>query len=312
MVLGETQIIGQVKDAYLASKEAGGTGRVFNRLFQQALAVAKRVHSSTALGEKNISVPAVAAKLAERIFQDLASKRLLVLGAGETAELVVEAFRARGVTSILVVNRTLENAKALAAKHGASAHALEELPLLLPRSDVVLACLRSDVPVLDAARLRGAMAVRREEPVFIVDVSVPRSVAPDVNGLENVYLYDVDDLQSIVQQNVVEREREVARAEPIVEEETRTFLKEIVPADVTALLTALREKVQGLGDEELKRTLARLNGLSEEQKGEVGDLVRRVVNKVLHPPTEALRGNGLEGPSHTLIELVRKLFGVNK
>jgi glutamyl-tRNA reductase len=312
MVLGETQIIGQVKDAYLASKEAGGTGRVFNRLFQQALAVAKRIHTSTALGEKNTSVAAVAAKLAGKIFQDLASKHLLVLGAGETAELVVEAFRGRGTTAISVVNRTLEHARSLATKHGASAHPLEELPLLLPRSDVVLCCLRSDAPLLDAAKLRGPMAARREEPMFLVDLSVPRIVSPDVNGLENVYLYDVDDLQSIVQQNVVEREREVARAEPIVEEETKTFLKEVVPADVTALLTALRERVQVMGDDELKRTLARLNGISPEQQGEVSDLVRRLVNKFLHAPTESLRGAGLEGPSHTLIELVRKVFGIKQ
>jgi glutamyl-tRNA reductase len=312
MVLGETQIIGQVKDAYLASKEAGGTGRIFNRLFQQALAVAKRVHTETSLGEKNTSVSAVAARLAENIFQDLGSKTLAVLGAGEMAELTVEAFRLRGVTRVRVVNRTLEKAQALAARYGATAHALEELPLLLPTCDILLACVSADGYLVTPALARDAVTVRREEPMFFIDIAVPRNIHPDVNGLENVYLYDIDDLQSIVQQNVVEREREVARAEPIIEVETRAFLKDVTPPDAGALLAALRERLHAIGEEEARRTLARLNGLSEDQRGEVTELSRRLINKILHAPSEALRGHGLEGPSHTIIDIIRKLFGLNK
>jgi glutamyl-tRNA reductase len=312
MVLGETQIIGQVKDAYLAAKDAGGTGRIFNRLFQQALAVAKRVHTETSLGEKNTSVSSVAARLAGQIFQDLGSKTLAVLGAGEMAELTVEAFRQRGVTRLQVVNRTLEKAQALAATCGASAHGLEELPLLLSRCDIVLACIRADGYVVAPALVRDAMKVRREEPMFFIDIAVPRNVHPDVNKLENVYLYDIDDLQSIVQQNVVQREREITRAEPIIEAETRTFLKDVTLPDATALLTALRDRLHALGEEETRRTLGRLNGLSDEQKGEVTELTRRLVNKILHAPSEALRGHGLDGPSHTLIDIIRKLFGISK
>ncbi|MBV8880992.1 MAG: glutamyl-tRNA reductase, partial [Planctomycetaceae bacterium] len=229
MVLGETQIIGQVKDAYLAAQAAGATGRVFNRLFQHALAVAKRVHTATSLGEKNVSVSSVAARLAEKIFQDLGRKRLVILGAGEMGELTVGAFRNRGVTQIHVVNRTLENARALADQYGGQAHALDELPRVLPLGDIVIACIRSDGYALGVEQVEAALAARRHDPMFLIDIAVPRNIHPGVNDIDNVYLYNIDNLEQIVQQNVVDREREVARSMPIVEEEMLTFWKEMTP-----------------------------------------------------------------------------------
>jgi glutamyl-tRNA reductase len=312
MVLGETQIIGQVKDAYLAAQAAGCTGRVFNRLFQQALAVAKRVHTSTSLGEKNVSVPSVASKLAEKIFQNLAQKQLVIIGAGEMGELTVAAFRARGVTRIHVVNRTIENAKILADKHGDRAHALDDLDRVLPMGDIVIACIRADNYVLDVERVRGALAARRHEAMFLIDIAVPRNIHPEVNEIDNVYLFNIDNLEQIVQQNVVDREREVSRCMPMVDEETLTFWKEMTPPDVTALLTQIRERFHAIGEEELKRTLGKLNGLSDAQKQELQELPRRIVNKILHPPSEALRSAGSDSTSRTIIDLVRKLFGLNK
>jgi glutamyl-tRNA reductase len=312
MVVGETQIIGQVKDAYLAARAAGATGRVFNRLFQQALAVAKRIHTTTSLGEKNVSVSSVAARLAEKIFQDLSKKRLVILGAGEMGELTVGAFRARGVTQIHVVNRSLENARALADQVGGQAHSLEDLPRVLPLGDIVIACIRSDTYALHVEQVEAALAARRHDPMFLIDIAVPRNIHPGVNEIDNVYLYNIDNLEQIVQQNVVDREREVARSLPIVEEEAQTFWKEMTPADVTLLLTQLREKMHALGDEELKRTLGKLNGLSESQKQEVQELTRRIVNKVLHPPSEMLRSAGIDTTSRPLSEIIRKLFGLNK
>ena len=312
MVLGETQIIGQVKDAYLAAQAAGATGRVFNRLFQQALAVAKRVHTSTSLGEKNVSVSSVAARLAETIFQDLGRKQLVILGAGEMGELTVGAFRARGVTQIHVVNRSMENAKALADKYGGQAYTLDELPRVLPLGDIVIACIRADNYALDVAQVEKALAARRHDPMFLIDIAVPRNIHPGVNDIDNVYLYNIDNLEQIVQQNVVDREREVARSLPIVEEELQAFWKDMTPPDVTSLLTQLRERMHAIGDEELKRTLGKLNGLSEPQRQEVQELTRRIVNKVLHPPSEALRSGGIDTNSRSLSELIRKLFGLNK
>jgi glutamyl-tRNA reductase len=312
MVLGETQIIGQVKDAYLAAQAAGATGRVFNRLFQQALAVAKRVHTTTSLGEKNVSVPSVASRLAEKIFQDLARKRLVIIGAGEMGELTVGAFRNRGVTQIHVVNRSLENAQALARQHGGQAHTLDELPKVLPLGDIVIACIRADNYVLNVDLVEAALAARRHDPMFLIDIAVPRNIHPEVNEIDNVYLFNIDNLEQIVQQNVIEREREVARCMPLVEEETQAFWKDMTPPDVTLLLTQLRERLHSIGEEELKRTLGKLNGLSEAQKQEVQELPRRIVNKILHPPSETLRSAGADSSSRTIIELVRKLFGINR
>jgi glutamyl-tRNA reductase len=312
MVLGETQIIGQVKDAYQAALEAGATGRVFNRLFQHALHVAKRVHTSTSLGEKNVSVPSVAARLAENIFQDLAHKRLVIIGAGEMGELIVAAFRKRGIAETLVVNRTIENARAVAERHGGKAYTLDELPKVLPLADIVIACIRSDGYVLSPEQTEAALAARRQVPMFLIDIAVPRNIHPGVNEIDNVYLYNIDDLESSVQQNVVEREREVARCMPLVEEEALVFLKEVTPEDVGALLAQIRETLHAVGEEESKRTLGKQNGWSEEQRKEVQEMARRIINKVLHSPSETLRGGGLEGPAHTILELVRKLFGLNK
>jgi len=312
MVLGETQIIGQVRDAYVAAQSSGATGRVFNRLFQQALAVAKRVHTTTSLGEKNVSIPSVACRLAERIFQDLGRKRLVIIGAGEMGELTVGAFRSRGVAQIHVVNRSLENAQSLAAKYGGQAHALADLAKALPLGDIVIACIRSDGYVLGLDAVKAALAARRHDPMFLIDIAVPRNIHPEVNNIDNVYLYNVDDLELIVQQNVVEREREVSRSLPIIDEETQAFWKDMTPPDVTALLTQLRERMHSIGDEELKRTLGKLNGLSEPQKQELQELTRRIVNKVLHPPTEALRSSGIDTTLGSLSEIIRKLFGLNK
>jgi glutamyl-tRNA reductase len=312
MVLGETQIIGQVKDAYLAAQAAGATGRVFNRLFQQALAVAKRVHTTTSLGEKNVSVPSVASRLAEKIFQELAEKRLVIIGAGEMGELTLGAFRNRGVTRIHVINRSIENARTLAAKYGGQAHGLEELAAILPKGDIVIACIRADNYVLNVDSVRAALSARKHDAMFLIDIAVPRNIHPEVNEIDNVYLFNIDNLEQIVQQNVVDREKEVARCMPLVEEETQTFWKDMTPPDATALLTQVRERLHAIGDEEAKRTLGKLNGLSEDNKKEVQELARRIVNKILHPPSEALRSAGSDSASRTIMELVRKLFGINK
>ena len=148
--------------------------------------------------------------------------------------------------------------------------------------------------------------------MFLIDIAVPRNIHPEVNEIDNVYLFNIDNLEQIVQQNLVEREREVARCRPLIDEETQAFWKDMTPPDVTSLLTQLRERLHLIGDEELRRTLGKLNGLSEAQKQEVQELSRRIVNKILHPPTETLRRSAAENSSHTIMELIRKLFGINK
>jgi glutamyl-tRNA reductase len=195
---------------------------------------------------------------------------------------------------------------------GGGAHGLEELPKILPLGDIVISCLRSDSFVLSVQGVEAALRARRQAPMFLIDLGVPRNIHPEVNSIDNVYLYNVDHLESIVQQNVLERAREVERCTPILEEETQEFFQEVGSTDMTALLTEVRERLQGISDEELRKTLSRLNGLSDAHRGEVEDLARRIVNKILHPPSQTLRQSTQERPSHSIIELVRKLFGINK
>ncbi len=311
MVLGETQIIGQVKDAYQAAKDAGRTGRVFNQLFQRALYTAKRVHASSSLGDGNVSVPAVASGLAQKVFQHLSTKRALILGAGETGSLTLQAFKERGVGEIFVVNRTLERAQELVARVGGFAQPLDQLPHVLPLADIVIACLQSTDFAITPSMMRTALAQRRGEPMFLIDIAVPRNIHPEVNQLDNVYLFNVDDLEAIVSQNLVERQKEAAKVLPIIETEAATALKDIELVDIEKVLVALRQSCHAIGDEEMKRTLDRL-ALSAQQREEVEQMVRRVLNKVLHPPTTALKEEAHNGRSHTLIELALRLFGLHK
>lgn len=312
MVVGESQILAQVKEAYQAAREEGATGRVLNKLFQHALFAAKRVRSATSIGEKNVSIPSVAAGLAEKIFQDLSSKRLVILGAGEVGELTTGAFRHRGVSDIRVVSRSVESARALADRFGGRAHAMEQIGEILPLGDIIIACMAASGPVLGVPEVAAAIEARGQEPMFIIDLAVPRNVTPEVDRLDNVYLFNVDDLESIVQQNVLDREKEIARGEPLIEEETRAFLREVLPDDVQQILVALREKFQAIADEELRRTLSRLEGIPAAQKEEVIEMNRRLINKILHHPTEQLRGGGLDGEQLTNTELIRNLFGLKK
>jgi glutamyl-tRNA reductase len=310
MVVGETQILRQVKDAYETAREGGRTGRMLNPLFQRALHAAKRVHSETAISARQVSVPSVAAQLAGKIFRDLSEKTLLILGAGETGGLTVRAFRDRGLQSVLVVSRTMESAQKVAAEFGGKPHELAELELLLPKADVVISCLSAPEYVLEKPALAAALKARRGAPVFLIDIAVPRNVQPSVADLNNVYLFNIDDLEAIVSRNVVERSREIRRCDPIIQAETRSFMDEIATVDVADVLTDLRKHVQTLGDEELQRTLQRLKSLPDDQKEEVRGLVHRILGKVLHNPTAALKDEAADGRGHVIKELARRLFGI--
>lgn len=311
MVLGETQIIAQVKAAYQAARDAGRAGRVFNQLFQKALFVAKRVHSTTSIGDRNVSVPSVAARLAAKVFQDLSSKRVLILGAGDTGALTLQVFKERGVGDILVVNRTLDRAQELVARVGGHAQPLDQLPHLLPLADIVIACLQSQDFVIAPPLVSAALQSRRGEPMFFIDLAVPRNINPEVNRLDNVYLFNVDDLESIVNQNLVEREKEVARALPVIESEAAATLKDLELVDVERVLVELRRSCHDIGDAEMKRTLDRLD-LAAAQREEVEQLIRRILNKILHSPTTALKEEAHDGRSYTLVELALRLFGIRK
>ncbi len=306
MVVGETQILGQVKDAYQKARDAGHTGRVLNRLFQTAFHVAKKIHGETTVVEKSVSVPSVAARLAGKIFSDLTPKTLLILGAGETGRLALHAFRERGVSRILVVNRTIEHARELTD----NAYALEALSAVLPRADIVIACITLDGYAITPELIQAALKARRQEPMFLLDIAVPRNIHPEVNRLDNVYLFNIDDLQEIVSQNLREREKEIESCTPILEEAAQSVMAKLETVDLDAVLAQLRETSHQIGEEEAKKTLQRLRELDAGAREEITYLVQRVINRLLHAPTTALQREARNGDSFNLIELTARLFGL--
>jgi glutamyl-tRNA reductase len=310
MVVGEPQILGQLKGAYRAAVECGACGAILTRLLQRAFATAKRVRRETSIAERPVSVARVAVDLARQIFEDMREKSALLVGAGEMIELALEALRGEGLGAIRVVNRTPLHAATLAARFGASAHGLDELPELLVGSDVVLTSIGADAPILDAPRVEQALRQRHNRPIFVIDIGVPRNVDPEVNRIENVYLYDIDDLAGVAAANADERRRETIRAEAIVLEEQQRFDGWLAALHAVPTIRDLRARAEEVRGQELERALARL-GLDETQRRGVEALTRSIVNKILHAPVSRLRANAEREDGLVYLEAARVLFGLD-
>ncbi len=296
LALGETQVLGQAKEAYTLAGEHGMLGPVLHALFQRAFATAKRVHSETTVGKGRVSVGSVAAELAGRIFQDLSGHGVLVIGAGEMGELAA-AHLAEAGGRLLVANRTFERAEALARQRGGKAFRLEDLGEALAQADVVVSSASGDGFLLSPALVREAQRRRRLKPLFLIDLAVPRSIHPEVKDLENVYAYDLDDLEKVAHENLKGRSEELEACRVIVEEQVAGFLKDRGERrDLQPLITALRARVQELRAQELDR-------LPPAERAAAEEVTHRLMNKILHDPLEALK---VEGPEAA--ELLKRLF----
>ena len=309
-VVGEPQILGQVKDAYRAAVASGACGPILSRLYQRAFATAKRVRNETKIAERPISLARVAVQLAEQIFESLADKSALLVGAGEMIELALEALVKSGLAAVRVVNRTPARAAALAARFGASAHGLGELPLLLAQSDVVLSCIGGHEPVLTVPLFAAALRERRERPIFAIDIGVPRNIDPAANRLEGVYLYDLDDLQGVARANAAERHREVEHAEAIVLEEQQRFDGWLGALAAVPTIRALIERGEAIRASELERALSGLT-LSEREREAVEAVTRAIVSKLLHAPLARLRAEQDREAGLAQLEAARALFGLD-
>jgi glutamyl-tRNA reductase len=309
MVVGEPQILGQMKDAYRASVEAGACGPILSRLFQRAFAAAKRVRTETTVAERPISVARVAVDLARQIFESFGDKAALLLGAGEMIELALQALRGQGLGSVRVANRTAGHARELADRFDASAHGLDELPDLLALSDVVLTCIGGDRPLVTLDMVRAALH-RRERPLFVIDIGVPRNVEATVNRLDNAYLYDLDDLSSLAEANAEERRRETLVAEAIVLEEQQRFDGWLAALEAVPTIRRLRSRAEMIRRDELDRSLGRL-GLDEPQLAGVERLTRAIVNKLLHAPISRLRDAAERDDGLAHLEAARTLFALD-
>jgi glutamyl-tRNA reductase len=310
MVLGEPQILGQVKRAYEVAREAGATGAVLDRLLQQGLAAAKRVRTETGISRHAVSIAFAAVELAKKIFGDLGGRSALLLGAGKMTELAARHLVSNGVSRIVVANRTYSRAAALAERFAGEAVNWDEGFAFLERVDIVVTGTAAAEPVLTKAIVQKAARARRSGPLFLIDIAVPRDVAPDVNDLDNVYLYDIDDLQGVVDSNIEERRRQAGLAAAMIEGEVASFARWRQSLDLAPTITALRDRLHGIGKAEIERFRRRLGTLSTDQRQAVEDLTRAVVQKILHNPIRHLKGCATEGSGSDVAGLYRRIFDI--
>ncbi|MCH2170679.1 glutamyl-tRNA reductase [Myxococcota bacterium] len=310
MVVGEPQIAGQSKDAYAAAVEAGSCGPILSRLFQTAFTAAKRVRTETQIAERPVSVARVGVSLASQIFESLEGKQALMIGAGEMIELAMKSLRGAGLSSLAVANRTVANAEALAEDLGGSAHGLDELPELLERADIVLSCIGTDRPVLTREQYDATVERHRNRPIFVIDLGVPRNVDPELAELDNVFLYDIDDLGEIARANTGRRKRETERAEQIIEEERQRLEGWFVALRAAPTIKTLRARVEEIRNREIDRAIQR-SKFDPSEREELDAITRSIVNKILHAPMTTLKREAEREEGLAYLEAARVLFAID-
>jgi glutamyl-tRNA reductase len=310
LIPGEAQILGQVRGAYELARGADTAGPVLHRLFRQALRVGRRVRTETAIGENPASISSAAAELAERVFGSLEGRRILILGAGKMSDLATVNLISRGVESVFVANRSVERAERLASRFGGRAVALDQVEAELESADVVVASTSASGFVLSAGQVARAMEKRRGRPIFFVDIAVPRDIDPAVNEIEGCYLYDVDDLERVVEESVAGRREEAVRAESIVSEEAQRFRDWQLSLDVVPAIASLRALAESIREDELARAEGRLGSLSPSQRRAVESLTAQIVNKLLHPPTVRMKEAAAAADGVVYADAIRHLFAL--
>ena len=308
MMLGEAEILGQVREAYRSAYEHGATGPVLNRLFQGALEVGKRVRTETELGTRPMSVASAGVKLAERIFGKLHERTALVLGAGMISEQVVAQLRDRNITRLFVMNRSLDRAEHLAREFSGKVMAWDDWESALTLPDVIVSSVSSEEPVLKRAVFEKAMAARGNRPLFVMDLGMPRNVEPAAASLYNFYLYNIDDLTQIVQQNRSARESEVPRAETIVDEHVGKFLTWQTSVELIGIVEALRHKLKEDRAVFVRERAQRVPGLTVEQREQVESLIDELLEKMLLDPARRLQGEKDLRRKIQQVEAIRELF----
>ena len=310
LVVGEPQILGQVKDAYAKASSAKATGAVTNRLFTTAFSVGKRVRTETGLGEGAVSVSYAAIALAKKIFGDFKRLNVLILGAGEMAELTGQHLQSQGVKQLTIASRTFESADALARDLGGHAVRWTAVDDALTGADIVVTATGATDPVLTRARVEAAMRHRRDRPLFIIDIALPRDVEAAVGSLDQVFLYNMDDLQSIVNENLSRRATEVQRAEGIVREEVARFSTWMQSREVLPTVIALRSRFEAIRQSELKRLEPKMATLPPDARARVDEITHLIVEKLLLTPTEQLKSTGDEALAVAYADALNRLFSL--
>jgi glutamyl-tRNA reductase len=310
MVLGEPQILGQVKDAFALAQSAGTAGPVLHALMSQAFAAAKRVRTETEIGRLAVSVSYAAVELARKIFDGLEGRAVLLVGAGEMGELAARHLVDQGALPVYVTNRTWTRAQALARDLGGTAVPFEQLAATLALVDIVIASTAAPEPIVTASQVRAALQARRTRPLFFIDIAVPRNVEAAVNDLEGAFCYDIDDLRSVVEANLKERQREALRAQALLDREVVKFSGRLQQLEVVPTIVSLREKLETIRRTEVERALGRLPGAGEETRRVIEALSQAIVNKVLHGPMVKLKDSSRAGHAGRWTEMISELFGL--
>lgn len=312
MVVGEAQILGQVKEAYECSFEAKGCGRIFNKLFRLSFEVGKRVRTETEIGESAVSISYAAVELAKKVFETIAGRTILVLGAGKMSELTAKHLVSQGVHSVLVANRTYERAVELADRFEGEAIRYDDLFERMHDADIVISSTAAQHYVIEKQQVAKVMRKRGSRPLFLIDIAVPRDIDPEVNELSDVFLYDIDDLSGVVESNLEDRMREARKAEAIIGEEMEAFERWLDSMEVVPTIAAIRAKAEAVRQEEYEKALKRLGGLSEKELRTIEALTSAIVNKMLHGPTARLKAAAELKDGYEYIETMRLLYGLEE
>ncbi len=311
MVVGEPQILGQMKESYRIAALLKASGVVLNRMMHRAFFVAKRVRTETGIGDNAVSISYAAIELGKKIFGSLEGKKVLLIGAGEMAELAVEHLIRNRSGDIFVANRTFERGVELAAKFKGTAFKFEEISDCMELVDIIISSTGATDFVITKEQVKAAMKKRRNRPIFFIDIAVPRDIDPKINRITNSYVYDIDDLKGVVDENMEDRNKEALKAERIVDEAVIRFHQWHETLDVVPTIVALREKLTETAERELARTLQSLSHLSTADKEAVRRMSGALVNKILHDPTFYLKRDGCLGNKSVSLDITRKLFNLD-
>jgi glutamyl-tRNA reductase len=311
MVVGEAQILGQIKDSYREACQHGTCGVVLNRLMHRSFSVAKRIRTETGIGDHAVSISYAAVELGRKIFGELEEKAVLLLGAGEMAELAVEHLVNNRARPIYVANRTFERGVELAERFKGTAIRFEEILDYLKEVDIVISSTGAPHYVLVKGDFKGLMRIRKNRPLFFIDIAVPRDIDPDINRISNVYVYDIDDLKNAIQENIEERKQEAIRGERIVDEAVIQFRRWFQGLDVVPTIVGLRDKMEEIRQRELKKTFGSLQTISEEDRVAIDRLTAALVNKILHDPTVFLKAKGHKDEKSLYLDITRRLFNLD-
>lgn len=312
MMVGEPQILGQLKDAFGLAMKQKATGVVLNKVFRKAISVAKRVRTETRIAENAVSISYAAVELAKKVFGSLEGKAVLLVGAGEMAELALRHLIESGVKKVMITTRNYDNALELSRRFEGLPVRLDDFPRHMPEADIVVCSTGAQKYVVTEEHVRQAIQRRRNRPMFMIDISVPRNIDPLANRVDNVYLYHIDDLQTIIEANMEERQKEALKAEGLISEELAALNKWFKSLEVVPTITALKAQAEEIRQVEVNKTLSKLKGLSDAHREMVEYLATSIVNKILHSPLVALKDEAHSSNGLMYVEVVRRLFNLDK